>query len=99
MSTHQPTPPDADEDTSLAELPVRLAFEVDRFEVPLAELQGMGPGFVLPLTPNLERGEVRILANGRSIGRGELVRLGDRGPLGVRVLRLSGHGLEAPPRA
>jgi type III secretion protein Q len=97
MSTHQPTALDVGEDVSLDDLPVRLVFEVGRFEVPLARLQNMGPGFVLPLTPDLERGEVRILANGRSIGRGELVRLGDGGPLGVRVLRMSGYGLEAPP--
>ncbi len=99
MSTHQADPPEADEDESLDDLPVRLVFEVDRFNVPLAELRGMSSGLVLPLTPNLERGEVRILANGRPIGRGELVRLGDGGPLGVRVLRMSGCGPEAPPRA
>ena len=70
------------EDASLAELPVRLVFELGRIEVPLAELETLGPGHVF----GLGRGEaeaVDVVANGRRIGRGRVVEVG--GAIGVQV--------------
>lgn len=69
----------------LGELPVTLVFELGRSELPLAAVQGLAPGMVIPL--GRDPGEaVDIVANGRRIGRGEIVRVEDE--LGVRVVRL-----------
>ena len=71
----------------LDELPVTLVFELGRSELPLAAVQGLAPGAVIPL--GRDPGEaVDIVANGRRIGRGEIVRIGDE--LGIRVVRLFG---------
>ncbi|MGK9230097.1 type III secretion system cytoplasmic ring protein SctQ [Inquilinus limosus] len=71
----------------LDELPVMLVFELGRGELPLAAVQGLAPGAVIPL--GRDPGEaVDIVANGRRIGRGEIVRI--EGELGVRVVRLFG---------
>lgn len=73
-------------DAELNELPVRLVFEVGRVEVTLGELGQIGPGHVFALSG--AAGLVDILANGRRIGQGELVQVGEGA--GVRVLRLHG---------
>lgn len=73
-------------DAELDELPVRLVFEAGRTEVPLGELGQVGPGHVFALPG--AAGLVDILANGRRIGQGELVQVGEGA--GVRVLRLYG---------
>lgn len=71
----------------LGELPVTLVFELGRSELPLAAVQGLAPGAVIPL--GRDPGEaVEIVANGRRIGRGEIVRIEDE--LGIRVVRLFG---------
>lgn len=72
----------------LGEVPVTLVFELGRSELPLDAVQGLAPGAIVPLgrTP----GEaVEIIANGRRIGRGEIVEI--EGELGVRVGRLFGN--------
>lgn len=73
-------------DAELNEMPVRLVFEAGRLEVPLGELAQVGPGHVFALPG--AAGLVDILANGRRIGQGELVQVGEGA--GVRVLRLHG---------
>ncbi|WP_343716277.1 type III secretion system cytoplasmic ring protein SctQ [Inquilinus sp.] len=83
--------PDSDAATPpaerLDELPVTLVFELGRSELPLAAVQGLAPGAVIPL--GRDPGEaVDIVANGRRIGRGEIVRIENE--LGVRVVRLFG---------
>ena len=71
----------------LDDLPVTLVFELGRSELPLAAVQGLAPGAVLDL--GRDPGEaVDIIANGRRIGRGQIVRVEDA--LGVRVVRLFG---------
>ena len=76
-------------DASLDELPVRVVFEVGRVELTLADLSAMLPGYIIPL--GREAGSpVDILANGRRIGQGEVVAVGDS--LGIRVLRLASAG-------
>jgi type III secretion protein Q len=74
--------PDA---SGLDDLPLRVVFEVGRLELSLGDLRQMAPGTVLPLGRPFDDA-LDIMANGRRIGRGEIVRIGDS--LGVRVTRL-----------
>lgn len=75
----------------LEKLPVDLVFEVGRLEISAKELTTLRTGFTFlldrsPTTP------VTIRANGRVIGRGELVQVDDR--LGV-TLKEIGNGRES----
>lgn len=79
-------PPDA----AMDDLQVTLVFELGRRPATLAELRGLAAGHVIELDRGGLSGPVDILANGRRIGRGELIRVGDA--LAVRVLRLAAHG-------
>jgi type III secretion protein Q len=74
--------PDA---SGLDDLPLRIVFEVGRLELSLGDVRQMAPGTVLPLARPFDEA-LDIVANGRRIGRGEIVRIGDS--LGVRVIRL-----------
>ncbi|RWG90751.1 MAG: YscQ/HrcQ family type III secretion apparatus protein [Mesorhizobium sp.] len=88
---NQNTPPPASqalEESTLDELVVALAFEVGRTAMPLAEVRHLAPGAVVPLADVAEP-TVDILANGRRIGRGEIVRIGET--LGVRIVRMFGN--------
>jgi type III secretion protein Q len=64
------------------DVPVRLVCEVGQVKMTLGELRSMGEGSVLSIGGDLTE-PVRLMANGRCVGRGELVKLGDG--LGVRV--------------
>jgi type III secretion protein Q len=75
--------------TDLDDLPVKLLFELGRVELSLAEVRQLAPGALIPVSRPLEE-SVDISANGRRIGRGSLVRIGDN--LGVRITRLFHHG-------
>lgn len=66
------------------ELPVHLIFEVGQKKVPLADLRSMKAGYTFEL-PNPAKTPVNIRANGRLIGSGELLQIGDR--VGVRVTK------------
>ena len=81
-------PDESDGDGTLDDLEVTLVFEIGRRFVDLAELRSIAPGYVFPMTQDASA-PVDILANGRRIGRGEIVRIGET--LGVRVTRLFGH--------
>ena len=70
---------------SIDELPVHLVFELGRTEVAVSDLESLGAGYVFDLNKPLGQ-SVDILANGRRIGAGELVRIGES--IGVRVTRL-----------
>ena len=76
------------EEASIAGLPVRLVFELGRREVTLDELRDMAIGTPISLEKPATS-VVDILANGRRIGAGEMVLIGDQ--LGVRITRLNGH--------
>jgi type III secretion protein Q len=67
------------------QLPVQLTFEVGRLEITLAELRRLGPGSVLELGRDIAE-PVRISAQGRPVGQGELVDV--EGMVGVKVVRL-----------
>jgi len=74
------------DEAALDQVPIRLVFEIGRLDVPLAEVRRLGPGYVLPLAKPSESA-VDIVANGRRIGHGSLMKIGDS--VGVRVERLT----------
>ncbi|WP_222564105.1 type III secretion system cytoplasmic ring protein SctQ [Novilysobacter antarcticus] len=71
----------------IEQLPVQLRFELGEVELSIAELSALQPGYVFPLASRLEGANVAIRANGRQVGRGEVVAVGDT--LGVRLLAWS----------
>ncbi|OCR23197.1 hypothetical protein AFK24_20350 [Pseudomonas syringae] len=70
-------------DSTLNELPLKLVCQVGSVEMSLAQLRELGAGSLVPLTPQLHDG-VDLMVNGRRIGQGQLVKIGDG--LGVRLL-------------
>ncbi len=75
-------------DLDLDDLPVRLVFELGRVELSLGELQRLAPGALVPLARSLDE-PLDIMANGRRLGGGTLVRIGES--LGVRIVSLVGN--------
>ena len=75
-------------DSDLDDLPVRLVFEAGRVELSLGELQRLAPGALVPLGRPLDE-PLDIMANGRRLGRGTLVRIGES--LGVRIVSIAGN--------
>jgi len=76
------------EDAVLDTVPIRVIFELGRVELPLAEIAALAPGALVPLARPLD-GPLDMVANGKRIGQGMLVRIGDS--LGVQVTRLFEH--------
>jgi type III secretion protein Q len=76
---------DGEEDGVLDDLPVKLVFELGRVDLSLREIRQLAPGAVVALARPLEE-SVDVVANGRRIGRGNLIQVGDS--LGVRLARL-----------
>lgn len=56
---------------------VRLRFELDQADVPLARLQAVQQGGVLPLQDRDGTLAVRIVAGSRAIATGQIVSIGD----------------------
>lgn len=77
------------ETDDLGDLEVQLTFELGRQTVELEQLRTIAPGYVFALGRSPDD-PVDVVANGRRIGRGEIVRVGDG--LGVRLIRLFDHG-------
>ena len=75
-------------DSDLDDLPVRLVFEVGRVELSLGELQRLAPGALVPLGRPPDE-PLDIMANGRRLGRGTLVQIGES--LGVRIVSIIGN--------
>jgi type III secretion protein Q len=76
------------EDSPIGELPIRLTFDFGRIDVPLDELEAIGPGHVFQFAR--PAGEpVDIMANGRRIGRGRIVEI--NGEAGVQVVWIGRH--------
>lgn len=67
----------------LGDLPVHVIFEVGEKQIPLKELRTVQAGFTFELSNPVER-PVTIRANGRVVGTGELIQVGER--VGVRVI-------------
>jgi len=76
------------DDSEFDDLPVRLVFEIGRVELSLGEVQRLAPGALVPLARPLDE-PLDIMANGRRLGRGTLVRIGQS--LGVRIVSLVGN--------
>ncbi|TIT71772.1 MAG: hypothetical protein E5W57_30945, partial [Mesorhizobium sp.] len=53
--------------------------------MPLGEVRQLAPGAIVPLA-DVAEATVDILGNGRRVGRGEIVRIGES--LGVRIVRM-----------
>ncbi len=85
MAAETPPAPARAADHWADDLPIQVIFEAGRVELPLKELRSLQAGycFELPKPPGTS---VALVANGVTIGEGELVRLGD--VLGVKVVRL-----------
>jgi type III secretion protein Q len=65
---------------------VEIAFEIGHHRMALGELMQLAPGHVFALGANPEGDAVDLVVDGRVIGAGQLVLVGEA--LGVRVLRL-----------
>lgn len=93
-----PAPP-SDPMRALADLPLRLSFEVGARRATLGEVAGWAPGVVLPLEAPVEDCPVEVRAGGdmggETIARGRLVAVGDR--VGVELTEV--RHLEPPPGA
>jgi len=75
-------------DTDLDNLPVRLVFEVGRVEMTLDDLRALTVGAPVPMDRPASSA-VQVFANGRRIGAGEMVMIGEQ--LGVRITQLNGN--------
>ena len=74
---------DVDAATALDDLPLKLVCQVGCLELTLAQLRELGAGSLLQLnTPGVD--SVDLMVNGRRVGQGQLVKIGDG--LGVRLL-------------
>ncbi|MGB0084270.1 MAG: FliM/FliN family flagellar motor switch protein [Rhodomicrobiaceae bacterium] len=74
------------QDRDLASLKVRVAFQAGQIEMTAGELQELAPGALILIDRGLDD-VFDIVANGKRIGSGELVKVGDK--LAVRVTKLS----------
>lgn len=74
------------DDAMLGRLPVRLVCEFGRLELSLGELRELDQGSVLALSRPSEEA-VDLVINGKVMGRGRLVEVGDG--LGVQIVRLA----------
>ena len=70
----------------LENIPVQLLFEAGKKQIALRELGSINPGYTFELDSAVER-PITIRANGKIIGTGELVEIGDR--IGVRILEFT----------
>ncbi len=75
-------------DPDLDDLPVRLVFELGRVELSVGELQRLAPGALVPLARPVDE-PLDIMANGRRLGRGTLVQIGEN--FGVRIVSIAGN--------
>lgn len=71
--------------SSIHDIPMTLTIEVGRVVLSADKLLNLQPGNLLDLKVALENGVI-ISVNGKKIGRGELMRIGDN--IGVRILDL-----------
>lgn len=74
---------EADAETDSRSL--HVLFELGRFELPASQVKQLAPNFLLPLEPPRDR-MVDIVVDGQRIGRGTLMRIGNR--TGVRIIAM-----------
>lgn len=78
--------PGAPSASRIDDLPVSLVFDVGQIELNVGQLRTLNPGYTFEL-PGMPDRLVTIRANGREIGQGELVEVGDK--VGVRIVNWS----------
>lgn len=76
----------------LGALPLRVDFLLGELSVPLAKLSELEPGYVFALGEQLDHARIGIRANGKRIGTGRLVAVGDT--LGVQLEGWEVDGLQ-----
>jgi flagellar motor switch protein FliN/FliY len=69
----------------LLDVRLTISVEVGRVHLPVRQVMGLGPGSVIELQ-RAASDPVEVLANGRCIGRGEIVVVGEQ--FGVRITEL-----------
>ncbi len=69
----------------MGEIPISLKIEVGQVRMTLAKLMELQPGATIELNVDPEEG-VDLVVNGKCVGKGELLRLGET--LGVRILEI-----------
>ncbi len=72
------------EKVNFANIPINIHIEMGKVDVSLEELQKMIPGSKLPI--NINPRLVNLTTNGKTIGRGELIEIGDT--VGVKIIEL-----------
>jgi len=80
-------------DTETDNRPLHVLFEIGRFEMPASKVKQLAPNALLPLRPPHDQ-TVDIVVDGRRIGRGTLMQIGNR--TGVRVSTVREHLRSAP---
>lgn len=83
--TSAPPQPAKEGKVSVQDLPVNIVIEVGRLQISVQKLMELVPGNILEVDISPENG-VDLVVNGKRIGKGELIRIGET--LGVRVLDL-----------
>ncbi len=73
------------QDNDLESLKVRVAFQAGQIELTLKQVEELAPGAILPIN-RTDASFLDVLANGKRIGSGELVKVGDE--YAVRLTRL-----------
>ena len=67
------------------QIPLNLVVEVGRIQMPMEQLLKLEPGNLLELDIHPENG-VNLTIQGKIVGRGELIRIGDS--IGIRILQI-----------
>jgi type III secretion protein Q len=76
----------AEEDSGIDALAVQLVLQAGQITMPLSEIDRLAPGVILPLDRTIDEA-VDLVVNGKRIGRGGLVQVGNS--IAVRVIRLN----------
>ena len=92
FDTLEPERPDTPALTDLGQIPCTVVVELGRLRMSMAELARMRPGHTLELGADPAAAAVRLVVNGRTIGRGELVTVGDELAVAVQSLELPSDG-------
>jgi type III secretion protein Q len=79
----------AQDESDLDSIPVQVVFQAGRIEMSVGEVDRLAPGVILPLDRTADDA-FDIVVNGKRIGRGGLVQVGET--LAVRVTRLNSNG-------
>ena len=77
--------PSEGEVVAIKELPLYVTVEIARMKMSLGSLMSLAPGNTLELPVHPDNA-VSLTVNGKTVGRAELVHLGER--LGVRILEI-----------